>query len=262
MGMFIREDREYDESVRQKGFRRYQQLLSIWFGHWWKTNLLTLAGFLPLAAGLIYAIGSASVLVMLPCSILGGIIAGPFLAGLYDAILRGLRDDPQPWWDCYRRAFKQNWKDCMIPGALLGLFIGVYAFMGMLFWWAEVPPSMGTIVLYLVALLLTLVIHTLYWPQLVLFRQKAGIRLRNCLLFCVRYFWRVMGVGLLQLFYWALYLLFAPWTVLLLPFIGVWYIVFLSMLLIYDNMDESFHIEELYSKDAVEDCARGEKSED
>ena len=107
MGMFYREDRPYDESVRQTGFRRYQQLLSIRFGRWWKTNLMTLAGFLPLAAGIIYAIGTSSVLVMLPCSILGGIIAGPFLAGLYDAILRGLRDDPQPWWDCYKRALSR-----------------------------------------------------------------------------------------------------------------------------------------------------------
>ena len=248
MGMFSREDRPYDESVRQTGFRRYQQLLSIRFGRWWKTNLMTLAGFLPLAAGIIYAIGTSSVLVMLPCSILGGIIAGPFLAGLYDAILRGLRDDPQPWWDCYKRAFKQNWKDCLLPGALLGLFIGVYAFMGMLFWWAEVRPSLGTVVLYLVGLLLMLVLNMLYWPQLVLFRQTTGIRLRNCALFCIMNFWRVMGAGLLQLLYWAIYILFAPWTLLLLPFICAWYIVFLSTLLIYEHMDKSFHIEDLYSE--------------
>lgn len=249
MGMFYREDRPYDESVRQTGFRRYQQLLSARFGRWLKINLLTLAGFLPLATGIIYSIGSSSVLVMLPCSVLGGMIAGPFLGGMYDAVLRGLRDDPSPWWECYRRAFRQNWKDCLVPGALLGLVIGVYAFMGMLFWWAEVPPSLGTVVVCLIALLLMLAFHTLYWPQAVLFQQTAKIRLRNCLLFCVKYFWRVMGVGILQILYWAVYVLFAPWTLLLLPIIGIWYIVFLSMLLIYDNMDEAFHIEALYSEE-------------
>lgn len=98
MGMFVREDPGYDESVRQTGFNRYKQLLSIRFGQWWKVNLLTL---------------------------------------------------------------------------LLQLF----------------------------SLLLLLVLCTLYWPQLVLFRQSPGIRLRNCVLFCVKHFWRVMGIGLLQLAY-------------------------------------------------------------
>lgn len=247
MGLFFPEDPHFDETRRQTGFYRYRQLLSVRFGRWWKTNLLTLAGFAPLAAGIFYAVASSSLLALLPCSVLGGMIAGPFLAGMYDAILRGLRDDPLPWWDGYRRAWKQNWKGSLIPGALLGLALGVYAFMAMLFWWAERAPSLGTVALYLFALLAVLVINTLYWPQLVLFRQKASVRLRNCLLFCLRYFWRVLGVGLLQLGYWAVFVLFAPWTLLLLPVLGIWYILFLAQLLIYSRMDEAFRIEENFN---------------
>ena len=100
----------------------------------------------------------------------------------------------------------------------------------------------------LTALLLALVLNSLYWPQLALFRQKAGIRLRNCLLFCIQHFWRVMGVGLLQMVYWAVLVLFAPWTLLLLPVTGVWYILFLSQFLLYDQMNDVFHIEELYGR--------------
>lgn len=244
MGLFFPEDSHFNENQRQTGFYRYRQLLSVRFGRWWKTNLLTLAGFVPLAAGIFYSVASSSLLVLLPCSILGGMIAGPFLAGMYDAILRGLRDDPLPWWDSYKRAWKQNWKSSLIPGALLGLVLGVYVFMAMLFWWAERAPSPGTVALYLSALLAVLVINTLYWPQLVLFQQKASVRLRNCLLFCVKYFWRVLGVGLLQLGYWAVFVLFAPWTLLLLPILGVWYILFLSQFLIYPQMDDAYQIEE------------------
>lgn len=69
MGMFIREDPGYDESVRQTGFNRYKQLLGIRFGQWWKVNLLTLLGCLPLVAGIVYSIGVSSVLVLLPCSV-------------------------------------------------------------------------------------------------------------------------------------------------------------------------------------------------
>lgn len=245
MGLFFPEDPHFDENTRQTGFYRYRQLLSVRFGRWWKTNLLTLAGFAPLAAGIFYAIASSSLLVLIPCSILGGMIAGPFLAGMYDAILRGLRDDPLPWWDGYRRAWKQNWKSSLIPGALLGLALGVYAFMAMLFWWAERAPSLGTVALYLSALLAVLIINTLYWPQLVLFQQKASVRLRNCLLFCIKYFWQVLGVGLLQLGYWTVFVLFAPWTLLLLPVLGIWYILFLAQFLLYNQMDEAFRIEKI-----------------
>ena len=246
MGLLFGEDPHFDETERQTGFYRYRQLLSARFGRWWKTNLLTLAGFAPLTAGIAYAVLSSSVLVLLPCSILGGMIAGPFLAGMYDAILRGLRDDPRPWWDCYKRSWKQNWKSSLIPGALLGLIAGVYAFMAMLFWWAERSPSFGTVAVYLFAILVVLIINTLYWPQLVLFRQKAFIRLRNGLLFCAKYLWRVLGVSILQLGYLAVFVLFAPWTLLLMPVLGVWYILFLSQFLIYEQMDEVFGIEELY----------------
>lgn len=243
MGLFFREDPNYDASVRQTGFNRYRQLLSSCFGTWWRVNLLTLAGFTPLAAGIFYAVASTSLLLLLPCSLLGGAIAGPFLAGLYDAVLRGLRDDPRPWWDCYRRAWWQNWKGSLLPGALLGLALGVFAFMAMLFWVAERAPSAPTVAMYFLALLIVLILNTLYWPQLVLFRQRASIRLRNCLLFCARVFWRVLGVGLLQLVYWAVFVLFAPWTLFLLPFLGVWYILFLSQFLLYRQMDDAYQIE-------------------
>lgn len=246
MGLFFPEDPHFNETKRQTGFYRYRQLLSARFGRWWKTNLLTLAGFAPLAAGVFYAVASTSVLVLLPASLLGGMIAGPFLAGMYDAILRGLRDDPLPWWEGYKRAWKQNWKSSLVSGALLGLVLGVYTFMTMLFWWVERAPSPGTLALYLFALLVVAIVNTLYWPQLVLFQQKTSIRLQNCLLFCIKYFWRVLGVGLLQLGYWTVFVLFAPWTLLLLPVLGVWYILFLSQFLIYTQMNEAFSIEELY----------------
>ena len=248
MGLLFAEDPHFDETERQTGFYRYRQLLSTRFGRWWKTNLLTLAGLAPLTAGISCAVLSSSVLVLLPCSLLGGMIAGPFLAGMYDDLLRGLRDDPRPWWDCCKQSWRQNWRGSLIPGALLGLFAGVCTFMAMLFWWAERSPSLGTVAIYLFAVLVVLMVNTLYWPQLVLFRQKASVRLRNCLLFCAKYLWRVLGAGLLQLGYLAVFVLFAPWTLLLVPILGVWYILFLSQFLIYEQMDEAFEIEEMFKE--------------
>lgn len=115
--------------------------------------------------------------------------------------------------------------------------------MGMLLWWSSVAPSLGTVALYLVSGLVLLLIVTLYWPQMVLFEQSGLNRMRNMVLFTAKYLWRVLGVSVLQLLYWAIYLLFAPWTLLLIPFLGIWYIVFLSQFLIYDQLNAELQIE-------------------
>ena len=54
----------------------------------------------------------------------------------------------------------------------------------------------------------------------------------------------MLGVGVLQLVYLAVFVLFALWTLLLLPVLGVWYILFLSQFLIYEQTDEAYQIEE------------------
>lgn len=248
MGMFIPEDKFYDETKRQTGFNRYKQLLGRHFGDWFKLNALTILGLLPLAAGILFAIATSSILVLIPCALVGGMIFGPFLSGMQDSLLRAMRDDPMPIWQNYQKSWKQNFLGSLVPGAVLGLMVGFFCFMGMMLWWAQTSPSLGTILLFLFSALLTMVIAQLYWSQLVLFQQSPGIRLRNALLFTIQNFWRVMGVGLLQVFYWGIYILFAPWTLLILPIVGIWYILFLSQFLLYDRLNEAFQIEEQFHR--------------
>lgn len=94
--------------------------------------------------------------------------------------------------------------------------------------------------------LLFLTLNTLYWPQLVLFEQSNIDRFRNILLFSAKYLWKVLGVGLLQLAYWGLFVLLAPWTLLLIPVMGAWYITFLSLHLLYVPLNEELQIEERF----------------
>ena len=244
VGMFVHEDPYYDPSVRQTGFNRYKQLLSQYAFSWIKLNLLTMLGALPLTAGIVYAILSRSVLLLIPSAILGGVIWGPFLAGLYDGILRGLRDAPEGWWAAWRKSWRQNGRESLLPGGVLGLFLGMYAFMAALFWWSEIPQSPGTIALYLFSAALFFLLNTLYWPQLVLFRQTTANRIRNIILFTVKYGRRVIGVALLQLTYCLICVLAAPWTLLLLPILGLWYIAFLSQFLVYEQLNQELGIEE------------------
>ena len=246
MGLFVHEDSYYDPEVRQVGFNRYKQLLSLHAGAWMKLNLLTVAGAVPLAAGIGYAILSSSILVLIPLSVLGGMLWGPFLASLYDGILRGLRDAPESWWTAWKKSWRQNARDSLLPGAVLGLLTGMYVFMAALFWWSAVPQTAGTLTLYLFSGALFFLLTSLYWPQLVLFRQTALNRMRNIILFTAKYFWRAAGAAVLQLCYFAVFVLFAPWTLLLIPFLGVWYIVFLSQFLLYEPLNRELGIEEKF----------------
>lgn len=248
MGLLIPEDREYREDRRQVGFNRYKQLLSRHAKEWLVLNAVTLLGALPLAAGILISVSASSLLLLIPSALVGGMIFGPFLAGLYDGILRRMRDDPMPWRMNYARSWKQNALGSLLPGAVLGLVTGIFCFMGMLFWWSAVPPAASTIVMYLLSMAVLLTVSNLYWPQLVLFRQRNSIRLRNCLLFALQNFGKVLGAAVLQMLLMAVLLLFAPWTLLTLPVIGLWYPVFFSQHILYDRMNEAFDIEVQYEK--------------
>ncbi len=234
-----------DARGRLAGIDRYQDVLGRNWKRFFLSGVCTLAGFVPFGIGVTYAVLSSSVLVLLPAGIIGGAAAGPFVAALYDTILRALRDAPGSWRGNYRRALAQNWRGSLLPGALSGLFLAAGAFAAMmLFIWAAAWPSIGTICVYLFSWLLFFAISTLYWPQMVLFEQKNTVRLRNALLFSLRYFLPVLGTAALQLAFWLLMVLFAPWTLLLLPFAAIWFIQYVVLFLLYDKLEEAFQLEE------------------
>ena len=245
MGMFFADD-SYDESRRMEGFQRYKQLLSFYAGRWVKVNLLTTLGALPLVLGITFSVLSSSVLVLIPASLVGGTLFGPVLAALYDSIFRGLRDAPGSWWDHYRRSWKQNGRASLLPGALVGLLAGMYVFMLYIMWSAPAFPGWSTLLVCLFSAVLFFALNLLYWPQLVLFQQSNKDRIYNAVLFTIKYFWRVMGAALLQAAYFLLYLLFAPWTLALVPFVGLWFIFLVCELLLYRQLDTVFQIEKQF----------------
>ncbi len=240
---------------RMTGSARFSELLERDFKRFFIVNLLTLLGFLPFAAGVLIAVLSSSILVLLPACVIGGAIAGPAISCMYDVIFRSLRDAPGRCMENYRRAWKQNWRQAVLPGILFCLMLGCYLFMLMMFWWAETAPSLGTIALYLFSLVIFTMFFTLYWPQLVLFEQSGIQRFKNCLLFIIRFFWKTLGCALIQIAYWAVIVLFLPWSVVLLPLTGLWFILFTANFLLYNTLNEIFGIEEQIAKDFPEQAA-------
>ena len=68
-----------------------------------KGNLLTVLGSVPLAAAIILSLATSSIVVLIPSTIVGGMIFGPFFAGMFDSIMRGLRDAPDEWQEHYKK---------------------------------------------------------------------------------------------------------------------------------------------------------------
>lgn len=201
---------------------------------------------------------------LVPAALVGGAIAGPFLACLYDTVLRALRDAP----GCgMHPAPGPKITGAVLPrtpgiaasGGLTGLFLGSSASLACFLRLGLAAPSTGTVALFLFSWLVFLVLSTLYWPQLVLFDQRASVRLRNALLFTIRHFWLTLGVALLQLVWWLLMVLFAPWTLLLLPFVGVWFDLFAALFLLYRPLDEAFSIEDSIARAFPEQAPRYEE---
>lgn len=245
MSFLFRRDSFPSNGKRLTGFPRYMEVLERDFKNFLFTNLLTIAGFLPFGIGVALAVLSSSILILIPACIIGGIFAGPALACMYDSVLRSLRDVSGKCWASYKHAWKQNWRQSLLPGVLFCLMLGVYIFMAMLFWWSTRFPGWGTIAIYFFSLLLFTMFFSICWPQVALFAQPLRQSARNCLLFIIRFFPKTAGIALLQLLYWAVMLLFLPWSAVLLPLIGFWFILYTATFLIYDTLNDSFQLESL-----------------
>lgn len=230
--------------LRLTGFARYTEILGRDIKSFLIVNLFTVLGFLPFLSGVAIAILSSSLLVLIPSCVIGGLIAGPALAAMYDCVYRSLRDASGNVLADYKTAWKQNWKNALIPGIIYCLMIGVYCFMIMLFSFANRFPGWGTIAVLLFSVFLFTMFFSIYWPQIVLFHASARERILNSLLFNITFFWKMAGITLLQLIYWGIMALLLPWSGVLMLLIGFWLILFTVNFLIYNQINQSFALEQ------------------
>lgn len=247
MGFLFPQD-EIRPGVRPTGFARYRQILERDWKNLILVGFVTLLYYIPFAGGMVYALLSKSLLVMLASALVGGAILGPGLACMYDLILRRLRDDRGDWWTRYQTSMRQNFRASILPGVVQCLFLGCVIFSGALIWWAKAPISWGTVALVLFSALLVEMIFTVWWPQVVLFNQRPVIYLKNCVLFILQNFKRSLAAAVLQVVWWLLTFLLLPWSAFLVPLLSVWYVLLLAMFIIYKPLNSAFRIEEEIEK--------------
>ena len=231
-------------SVRSVGFARYRELLEDNWKAFFATGFINLLFYIPFAAGMVYAVLSKSSLIALIFGIIGGAISGPGTACMYDLILRRMRNDLSDWSVCWKKSFRQNSRASVLPGTLQCTFTGLAVYSGALMLWGAAKPSPGSAALILFGSLVMTMILTVWWAQLVLFSQKTLIMIKNSLFFSLFHFGRMLGAAALQVGWWIIMFLFLPWTAFVIPILGVWYIDFLALHIIYRPLNQDFKIEE------------------
>ena len=128
MGLFFSSDRftrpgpgVRPDAPRKKGVARLAEIMGRDMWNFFRAGFLAFLGCLPFIIGMFFAVETHALLFMLLAGIIGGLIAGPELSAMADTVLRSLRDEPGYWWETYRRVWKRNARESLVPGMLTGL---------------------------------------------------------------------------------------------------------------------------------------------
>ena len=214
-------------------------------------NLLTCLGFLPVICLVYIGFLMNSLPVMLVSAAVGGILAGPALAGMYDTVLRALRDEAGYWWTTYRKAFKRNFKASILPGVLYCVVVTmqiffVYFCFNMLYHGTNVGVPM-----WVATVLNLLLLHMLFsylWPQVVLLDQPLFQTLKNSVNCMIAFLPHALAASVITILFWGLVILCMPLGLLLMLVFGFWFVTEVSCQIVYGDLDRVFHIEESIRK--------------
>lgn len=227
---------------RKVGVARFFELMGRDLWPFYKASILCCVGFVPGFLAVFFGILSGAVWISLLGGALGGMIAAPFLCGMFDTVLRALRDEPGYWWHTYRNAWKQNWRDALAPGALAGAALGLWSWvLTALPDMTDVPTSVWVCMIVSGAVLVGF--FTYVFAQLVLVSLPLPKLLKNSGLFFLGFFPRTLAATLVQCVYWVPVLMYMPYTLPVLLVTGFWLPVTIGLQVLYPGLDRAFALE-------------------
>lgn len=228
------------DAPRKKGLARLWELLSRDFTGFYLAGLLAMLSAIPFMALVSLGCSTHAVLPVLLGGVLGGMLAAPQLCGLADTMLRAMRDEPGFWWATYRRAWKQNAKASLAPGAALGLVLAMQ-----LFTWGLLSPENSPVfrVMLIVGVVLVCGLAVYIFAQIPLMDLPPVVLLKNAILLFLGYLNRSALALAGVLVYAVLMWLFFPLSTGVMVLTNFWLPGLLAMAGIYPALDKSFDIE-------------------
>ena len=235
------------DAPRKTGVGRFFELLGRDMNGMFLANLLACLGFLPVICLVYIGFLMNNLPVMLVSAAVGGILAGPTLAGVYDTVLRALRDEPGYWWTTYRRAFRQNFKASILPGILYCVVVTVQIFM-VYFCFQMLAQGVNVGTGVWVATVLNLVIfHMMFaymWPQVVLLEQPLRQTPANSVRCMLAFLPHALAAAIVQVVFWGIVILCMPLGLLLMVVFGFWFSCEVCCQIVSGDLERVFHIEE------------------
>lgn len=249
---------------RKTGAGRFFELIGRDMGPMFTANLITCVGMGLVMAAVYIGFLMNSLAVMLLSAVLGGLLAGPVLSGMYDTVLRALRDEAGYWWNTYRKAFRRNFKASLLPGVLYCVVLTMQVFL-VYFCFNMLNQGINVGLPIWVSVVLNLVVFHMFfsymWPQVVLLDQSFLTTARNSFRCMVAFLPHALGAAVVQILCWGIIILSMPLGVLLMIVFGFWLSCELSCQIVYSDLDRVFHIEERIRamKDAELEAALAEE---
>ena len=232
------------DTPRKKGVARLVEILSRDLDGIFLSGSLALLACVPAAllVGLALWMGSLPLCLLAACCT--GWLVGSALTGLYDTILRALRDEPGFWWHTYKRVWKQNFKSSFLPGLV---FTALWALIG---YAAFALPQMTDVsvrfalILFLDVVLL-LILGSYFWMQNALFDSSISKKLSNCVRMFLGFLPQTALSAAFQLGYWLLMAFLIPRCAFVFLLTGLWVPNLLAMMAVYMPIEKSLHLEAL-----------------
>lgn len=229
------------DTPRKTGLARIVEVISRDFFSFWKASLLLLLSCTPLALGVYLALLNSNAVLMLLTSALGGLIAGPQLCGIADTILRSLRDEAGFWWHTYAQAWKRNVRFCLLPGAVMGILVGMQFFVVSNL--SKLTVTAGLAVALILGILLSVSIFLLVWMQSAVMNLSFGNMIRNAVLLILISPLRAVGAVAVQILYWGAVWLWSPVSLVIFALTGAWLPFLLGIFLLYKPLEQNFELE-------------------
>lgn len=239
------------DAPRKTGIGRFFELVGRDMNGMFLANLLTCIGFIPVISLVYIGFLMNSLLVMLGGAAVGGVLAGPVLAGMYDTVLRALRDEAGYWWTTYRRAFRRNFRASILPGIFYCVVVTVQIFI-VYFCFNLLYQGVNVGLPLWVGMVLNLVIFHMFfsymWPQVVLLDQPLLATFKNSLNCMMAFLPHALAASIVQVVFWGLVILCMPLGLLLMLVFGFWFSCEVSCQIVYGDIDRVFQIEKRLQK--------------